>query len=277
LEVKLRALFTTFSTTLVVAGLAAVWSVASPLSAGCAAATPPDQLSLASSESSQFVAAINQLRESKGLNDLIVSDNLSSIATNWAVTMAGQDNIFHRSDLSDGVTLNWKRLGENVGVGPSVGNLMDAFIASPHHYENLVDPSFTHVGVGSVRTPDGLMYTAHEFASVVGYSTAVKPASNPAPAPAPVVTSPRTYTPRVTTPHVSAPRTTTPPAPPTTTPPTTAAPAEVVRSMSHDNELNDGSGNDQQKQNNKSDGRCGAQSGHKVVAAGGSAAVDRAA
>jgi hypothetical protein len=262
-----------------VAGLAAVWSVASPLSAGCAAATPAAQLGLASSESSQFVTAINQLRESKGLGDLTVDSNLTSIATNWAITMGGQDTIFHRSNLADGVTIDWTRLGENVGVGPTVSDLMSAFIASPHHYENLVDPRFNRIGVGTVRTPDGLMYTAHEFAAVAGGSS-VQPASNPAPAPAPVVAAPRTTTPRVTTPHVSAPRTTTPPAPPappTTAPPTTAAPAQVVRSVSNDNELHDGSSNDQQKQNNKSDRRCGAQSGHKVVAAGGTTAVDRAA
>ncbi len=271
---KLRALFTTFSTTLVVAGLAAVWSVASPLSAGCAAATPADQLGLASSESNQFVAAINQLRESKGLGDLTVDGNLGSIATNWAITMAGQDDIFHRSNLADGVTIDWTRLGENVGVGPTVNDLMNAFIASPHHYENLVDPRFNRIGVGTVRTPDGLLYTAHEFAAVAGGST-VKPASNPAPAPAPIVTAPRTTTPRVTRPHVTAPPTTAAPAPTTT--PTTAAPVDVVRSMSHENELNNGGSDDQEQQQHKSDGRCGAQSGHKVVAAGGTASLDRAA
>jgi hypothetical protein len=256
-----------------VAGLAAVWSVASPLSAGCAAATPADQLALASSESNQFVAAINQLRESKGLGDLIVDGNLGSIATNWAITMAGQDDIFHRSNLADGVTIDWTRLGENVGVGPTVNDLMNAFIASPHHYENLVDPRFNRIGVGTVRTPDGLLYTAHEFAAVAGGSS-VQPASNPAPAPV-VTSAPRTTTPRATTPHVTAAPTTAAPVPTTT--PTTAAPVEVVRSVSHENELNNGGSDDQEQQQNKSDGRCGAQSGHKVVAAGGTASLDRAA
>jgi uncharacterized protein YkwD len=265
--VKLRALFTTFSTTLVVAGLAAVWSVASPLSAGCAAATPVDQIAAAPGESSQFVAAINQLRASKGLGTLSVDGNLSSIAQNWAVNMGSQDTIFHRSNLADGVTIDWTRLGENVGMGPTVSDLMNAFINSPHHYENLVDPRFTRIGVGTVRTPDGLMYTAHEFAAV-GYS---------APAPAPVTpkatTPPKTYTPRATTPRVTTPPTTTPPPPPTTT---TTMPVEVSRSMAHHNNLNDGSADDQQQKNNKGNGRCGAQGVHKVVAAAASI-LDRVA
>lgn len=254
---KIRTLLTTFSTTLVVAALAATWAVASPMAAGCASATPLDQITAAPSESSQFVAAINQLRESKGLNDLIVDNNLTSIAQNWAVTMGQADDIFHRSNLADGVTINWKRLGENVGMGPTVTDLMNAFIASPHHYENLVDPTFTHVGVGTVRTPNGLMYTAHEFAAVVGAST-----SKPAPVAAPVATTPRVTTPRVVTPRVTTPPTT-PPPPPTTS--TTEAPAIVQRLVSHNNKLNNSSSNNHQQQQNKSNGRCGAQGPASVV------------
>ena len=257
---KIRALVTSLSTTLVVAGLAAVWSVASPLSAGCAAATPVEQIAAAPSESAQFVAAINELRASKGLGALTVDSNLSSIAQNWAVTMGQQDTIFHRSNLADGVTIDWTRLGENVGMGPTVSDLMNAFINSPHHYENLVDPRFTRIGVGSVRNPDGMMYTAHEFAAVAGSS---------APAPAPVaatpkaVSAPKTYTPRATTPRPTTPATTPPPAPTTTT---TQPPVEVSRSMAHDDELHNSSSDDQQQENNKSNGRCGAQGDKKVVA-----------
>jgi uncharacterized protein YkwD len=254
--VKLRALFTSLSTTLVVAGLAAVWSVASPLSAGCAAATPVEQISPAPSESSQFVASINELRASKGLGPLTVDGNLSSIAQDWAVTMGSQDTIFHRSNLADGVTIDWTRLGENVGMGPTVDDLMNAFINSPHHYENLVDPRFNRIGVGTVRNPDGMMYTAHEFAAVNS--------STPAPTPAPTATpkaatAPKTYTPRATTPRVSAPATT---AAPTTT---TTQPVEVIRSMTHNDELNDGSADDQQQQDNKGNGRCRAHSANNVV------------
>lgn len=260
---KIRSLVTTFSTTLVVAALAATWAVASPMAASCAAATALDQITASPNESSQFVAAVNQLRESKGLNDLTVDGNLSSIAQNWAVTMGQADDIFHRSNLADGVSINWKRLGENVGMGPTVTDLMNAFIASPHHYENLVDPSFTRIGIGTVRTPGGLMYTAHEFAAVVGDS-----GGHPAPAP---VTAPPVTTPRVTVPHVVAaprvttPPTTAPPAPPTTV--TTEAPATVQRLVSHHNKLHNGSSNDHQQQQNKSNGRCGAQGPKSVVTA----------
>ena len=135
-------------------------------------------------------------------------------------------------------------------MGPNVNELMQAFIASPGHYKNLVDPSFTHIGVGTVRTPDGLMYTAHEFASIEG---SVAPPVT-APPTTPAVTTPRVTTPRVTTPAVTAPPTTA--APTTTT--TTEPPVTVERQVSaaQDHKLQDSGADDDQQQQHKNQGRC---------------------
>jgi uncharacterized protein YkwD len=257
--VKLRRIVSTFATTVVVAVLATAWAVASPMSQGCASATPLDQVVEMATANTSFVAKINELRLSQGLNPLIVDANLTGIADDWAKTMAQSDSIFHRTDLRSGVTGNWRRLGENVGVGPDVQQLMDAFIASPGHYKNLVDPTFTAVGVGTVRTPDGLLYTAHEFAAFEGSAPAVTP-------PAPRVTTPRVTTPRVTTPRVVAPRVTAPPttvAPPTTT--TTEPPVTIEHLAAKQHELQHGGKNDQQQQNNKGGGRCRSHSATKLT------------
>ena len=254
---KARAVVTTFSTTLIVTALAAVWAVASPLATSCARATPLDQIAAAPGATAGFVTQINQLRESQGLNDLAVDSNLTSVAENWAVNMASQDSIFHRLDLRDSITSLWRRLGENVGMGPSVDELMQAFIASPGHYKNLIDPTFTHIGVGTVRTPDGLLYTAHEFAALEGASP-------------PVTVSPAPTTPRVTTPR--APRVTTPPTTPPPTvapsPPTTEPPTAVERvpSTSQQHELDDGSNDDQQQKQNKSQSRCRSHNAQTLTA-----------
>ncbi len=40
---------------------------------------------------------------------------------------------------------------------------MQAFINSPAHYRNLVDPVWTHVGVGVTHAADGRIYTTHNF------------------------------------------------------------------------------------------------------------------
>jgi hypothetical protein len=201
-------------------GVASVWAVASPLSQGCAAAAVADQTGPSPSEAQAFVAKVNALRASKGLSTLTVDGNLTAIAQDWSAHMAAAHAISHRGDLSSGVTSNWRRLGENVGVGPDVDALMAAFIASPAHYANLVDPSFTHIGVGTFRTAEGLLYTAHEFA----YVKAAAPVAAPAPAAAPAAVS-------APAPRPASPQVTAAPAPPTTVAPTptTAPPTTVAR------------------------------------------------
>ena len=136
-----------------------------------------------------FVARINQLRTSRGLGALSVDPELTAQARQWAATMAGAGHIYHSSDLSLGITANWQKLGENVGVGGDVGSLFQAFVNSPTHYANLVDPSFTRVGVGVVLAGDRL-YTTHRFMALAP--------TPPPPPPAPTV-PPTTAAPTTTT------------------------------------------------------------------------------
>jgi uncharacterized protein YkwD len=50
-----------------------------------------------------------------------------------------------------------------VGEGPTVMSLHDAFVASPGHYHNIVNPNFTHMGVGVVLTPEGRIWVSFVF------------------------------------------------------------------------------------------------------------------
>ncbi|HEY0399467.1 MAG TPA: CAP domain-containing protein, partial [Acidimicrobiia bacterium] len=109
------------------------------------------------SDEASFVAKINDLRISKGLPALEVNANLVAKARGWAAGMAAAGRIWH-STLSDGITADWQKLGENVGMGGSVEGLHAAFVASPHHYENLVDPDFGYVGIGIVTSSTGTMF-----------------------------------------------------------------------------------------------------------------------
>lgn len=212
MKASARTAITTFSTTLVVAVLAAAWAVASPLGVTCAHAELAANLAPAPRASDAFVASINALRASHGLAPLTVDPELTNVAQDWAQQMAENDGISHRLNLRDGITALWKTLGENVGYGPTVTQLMDAFIASPGHYKNLVDPRFTRIGVGTVKTLDGMLYTAHEFEALQSDTPAV------------VLTTPPPTTTPVT--HRTVTTSPAPPvtAPPVTTPPTTVAP-----------------------------------------------------
>ena len=164
------------------------------------------------SDEAGFVAQINALRATKGLPALAVDAGLTSKARSWAQTMADANKIWH-SVLSDGITADWQRLGENVGMGGSVDVLHIAFVNSPHHYDNLVDPGFDSIGIGVVRGAGGTLFVAEEFMQT--RAAAVAPVVQPA-----VVSPSTTSTVRVAAPRiVPAPTATT--APRAATTPTT--------------------------------------------------------
>lgn len=168
-----------------------------------------------------LTAMTNADRTARGLRPLATANDLQTLAQSRANEMARSGRLAHTTNLGSRVS-GWKRLGENVGRGPNLRDIETAFMASPSHRENIVDPGFTQLGVGV--TWDGKEY----FYVAVIFRTPSSTASAPAPTSPPTTrsTPPTTRAasappkPRPTT-TTQAPTTTT--APPTTT--TTAAPA----------------------------------------------------
>ena len=140
------------------------------------------------SEEAQFIVLINQLRVSKGLVPLAPDGQLTNVARAWSAQMAQSGTLSHNPNYAQQMGNGWRKLGENVGVGASVDWLNQAFINSPHHYENLVDPDFRMIGVGIVDTSDGQIWVTEDFEqarSATAVPAPVKPAPNLTPAPAP--------------------------------------------------------------------------------------------
>lgn len=126
-------------------------------------------------DESRYIEEINNLRVASGLEPLVVHPELIEQARVWATELRANDELSHASDLSIGMTGNWVKLGENVGVGPSdrLPAIFDAFVASPAHYDNLMDPDFRFVGVGVVYDDQGRMWTAHRFMAIAPDNDAV--------------------------------------------------------------------------------------------------------
>lgn len=165
-----------------------------------------------------FVSKINALRQSKGLGTLAVSGELTSIGRAWSERMLAAGAISHNPSFPSQVSANWLKLGENVGHGGSVDSLFQAFVNSPAHYKNLVDPDFTHVGVGVVVGPDGSLWTAHQFMRLAtSTAAAARPAPAPKPAAAPRVASPKPAAPKPAAAAAPAAAPVAPPAPPAPT------------------------------------------------------------
>jgi hypothetical protein len=170
-----------------------------PLAPSAAGAGPDDP----ATDEARFVALVNAAREKNGVAPLTVDDELTALARSWASQMAAAGRISHADPISEGVTADWAKLGENVGKGPSVDPIMDAFIASPGHYANLMDPAFTRIGVGVVWS-DGVLYTTHRFMQLRA----------PAPTAPPATAPPATAAPSRSKPPAQTPVTTAPPPPP---------------------------------------------------------------
>ena len=127
----------------------------------------------------QFAARINSLRASRGLGALSVDAQLTGVARQWAATMARAGAISHNPSLASQVSQSWVDLGENVGTGADADSLFSAFVNSPPHYANLVNPVYTKVGVGVALTSAGTIYTSHEFMTLAPAASQV--AAAPAP------------------------------------------------------------------------------------------------
>jgi hypothetical protein len=139
------------------------------------------------SEEAQFIVLINQLRVSKGLVPLAPDGHLTDVARGWSAQMAQAGTLSHNPNFAQQMGNGWRKLGENVGVGASVDWLNNAFINSPHHYENLVDPDFRMIGVGITDTSDGNIWVTEDFEqarSATAVPAPVTPAPNPTPSPA---------------------------------------------------------------------------------------------
>jgi len=183
-----------------------------------------DEASASGSDEAAFVAALNQVRANAGLPALAVNSQLSNLSRGHSQVMADAGSIFHADPISAGYSGAWSKIGENVGVGANVQVLLDAFVASPGHYANIVDPAFTQIGVGVVWR-DSALYTTHRFLQVPGETATTTTTAPPTTTAAPTTTPPPTTPPPTTTAGTNPTPPPTPTAPPTTTLPPLAPPS----------------------------------------------------
>jgi len=92
---------------------------------------------------------INASRSENGLATLRENLTLDLKADAWAGRLRDECRIFH-SNLADGAPQEWRKLGENVGRGGSNDQIHTAYLNSPGHRANILDPSFNQVGAGAV-------------------------------------------------------------------------------------------------------------------------------
>lgn len=130
----------------------------------------------------QFVSLVNQERAARGLPSLQVASDLVAVARRHSVRMADGSNLHHNPNLAGEVS-GWQKVGENVGRGPSVSPIHAAFMDSPGHRANILDPEWVEVGIG-VEVRDGTVWVTQVFREPQAAAPAPAPAPEPAPTPA---------------------------------------------------------------------------------------------
>jgi uncharacterized protein YkwD len=137
---------------------------------------PADRADLAA----QVVTLVNAHRAQLGLVPLVVSPTLTAAAEWKARNMAAYDYLDHDDPAPDARTADERVLacgypatqwGENIGTGYATAQaVVDAWLASPEHRENIERPEYRATGVGAAGAPT--MYWAQSFGAVADAGSA---------------------------------------------------------------------------------------------------------
>jgi uncharacterized protein YkwD len=103
------------------------------------------------SPAGDLASATNAARVSAGLPALAENAQLDAVAQAWANKLAAAGVLSHNPNVRTQVT-NWTVLGENVGMAGDVPTVQNAFMHSPEHKANILDPRYTQMGVGSATS-----------------------------------------------------------------------------------------------------------------------------
>ncbi len=105
------------------------------------------------------VCLINQQRARHGLPALRTSPLLNRSAQAWTNVMVLTGRFWHGINFAARLTavgFIWRDAGENIATGfPTPARVVDAWMASRGHCQNILDPRYDRVGTGLARHPVG--------------------------------------------------------------------------------------------------------------------------
>ena len=135
------------------------------------------------SPATDLASATNSARIAAGLPALTVNAELTAVAQGWANHLAAAAALSHNPQLRTLVT-NWNVLGENVGVAGDIPTVQAAFMASAPHKANILNTSYTQMGVASASSiyPGcgcRVLWVVIDFRRPMNVSTVAKPVTKP--------------------------------------------------------------------------------------------------
>ena len=102
-------------------------------------------------EERKFLDLINDYRRQNNAGNLSLQDNLGAAADSHSRDMAQKNYFRHapQSNFERHGYKNWKAIGENIAAGDETAKqVFDSWRTSPPHKKNMLDKSFTEIGIG---------------------------------------------------------------------------------------------------------------------------------
>jgi len=116
---------------------------------------------------------VNVERRARGLPALKRDPQIDLVATGHSLETSAANHIYHDSPVTGSpvdrlreISLFFSKSGENVAMGPSIELLHGGLMNSPDHRRNILDPGFTHIGLGAAES-GGSYYLTQIFLRVI--------------------------------------------------------------------------------------------------------------
>ena len=126
--------------------------------------TTPAPVSKASAYESRILALVNAERAKQGEHPLTLVNCAETFADSWAATMARTGNFAHQKLNPIMQACDARGAGENIAYGNvSADAMMTMWMNSPGHRANILNASYTGIGIGAVKTSSGRWYGVQDF------------------------------------------------------------------------------------------------------------------
>lgn len=144
---------------------------AKPAAQKPAAQKPAATASNVSEFEKQVANLVNQERQKAGLKPLQLDTKLSDVARTKSKDMMNKGYFDHQSptygspfDMMKQFGITYNSAGENIAKGQQTPQeVMNAWMNSEGHRANILNGSFTHIGVGFVKDSQGTTYWTQMF------------------------------------------------------------------------------------------------------------------
>lgn len=138
--------------------------------------TIPSANTTVQAQEAEVVRLVNAERAKKGLMALTINWEVSRVARYKSADMANKGYFSHTSptygspfNMMENFGIRFSAAGENIAYGQqTAASVMTAWMNSPGHKANILNPSYTQIGVGLAANSRGVKYWTQMFIKPLG-------------------------------------------------------------------------------------------------------------